>query len=136
MDLNNLTIFRMMGEKMSWDTQRQAILSRNISNADTPQYQAEDLVPYDFKSQNDRQAVLPMLTSNAAHITNVVDGGSPSFRSVEDHPAYETKPDHNAVSLEDQMNRMSQNNIDFQKVTNLLKAQTSLLKMALGRNGA
>ena len=35
MDLNNLKLFKLAETRMDWATQRQRILSQNISNADT-----------------------------------------------------------------------------------------------------
>lgn len=135
MDLNKLSIFKMMGDKMAWDSQRQAVLSQNIANADTPGYQAQDLAPYDFKAALRDAPQLQMLTSDPGHLGNGESGRSPFHSGVERTP-YETKPDGNAVSLEDQLNRMGQNNIDFQAVTNLLRSQIGMLKTALGRGGS
>ena len=48
-----------------------------------------------------------------------------------DKTPYETKPDGNAVVVEDQMLKMSQSSQDYTMVTNLYKKNVSLLKLVI-----
>jgi len=48
MDLNEIPLFRALGQRMSWLTRRQEVLAQNIANADTPGYVPRDLDPLDF----------------------------------------------------------------------------------------
>jgi flagellar basal-body rod protein FlgB len=41
-------LFQLISARMSWLSQRQAVLSQNIANADTPDYRPKDLRVADF----------------------------------------------------------------------------------------
>ena len=49
MDLNKLTLFRLMKGQMGWLSRRQEVLAQNVANADTPGYKPRDLAPLDFE---------------------------------------------------------------------------------------
>ncbi|MDZ5648184.1 flagellar basal body rod protein FlgB [Nitrospirillum sp. BR 11828] len=132
MDLNRLGIFKLMSDKMAWDNQRQEVLAQNVSNSDTPNYQARDLVPFDFKNQLREAGKLELVATDPAHLASSGTGAG-GFRAAKDRTAYETSPTGNAVVLEDQMTKIGQNAIDFQALTNLYRKQIGMLKMALGK---
>jgi flagellar basal-body rod protein FlgB len=43
-----VALFQLMSARLSWLSQRQGVLSQNIANADTPEYQPKDLRSADF----------------------------------------------------------------------------------------
>lgn len=142
MDLSNLGLFRLMQRKMNWLTQRQEVLSENVANADSPNYRARDVVPFDFKSavrDINRVKKLGLAETQPAHITN--GGGGPDHashwlvRDIKDRKAYETSPSRNGVVLEDQMSKVTQTATDYQMITNLYRKQVNLIKTAIGRSG-
>jgi flagellar basal-body rod protein FlgB len=135
MDLNRLGIFKLMSDKMAWDNQRQEVLAQNVSNSDTPNYQAQDLVPFDFKHQLREAGHLELASTDPAHLS-ASSTGAGGYRAAKDRTAYETSPTGNAVVLEDQMTKIGQNAIDFQALTNLYRKQIGMLKMALGKGSS
>ena len=48
MTTQSIALFKAIGAKMEYLSQRQNIISQNIANADTPGYQPKDLKPVDF----------------------------------------------------------------------------------------
>lgn len=142
MDLSNLGLFRLMQRKMNWLTQRQEVLSENVANADSPNYRARDVVPFDFKSavrDINRVKKLGLAETQPGHITNggssVVDHASAWLvRENKDRKAYETSPSRNGVVLEDQMAKVTQTASDYQMITNLYRKQVNLIKTAIGRS--
>lgn len=48
MSIQNVPLFKAIGAKMQYLDKRQAVLSQNIANADTPNYQPKDLTKVDF----------------------------------------------------------------------------------------
>src|SRR5438552_17989275 len=86
---------------MQWHQQRQRLLAENISNADTPNYQARDLVrPTAQTLVTGAQPGLTMARTSAAHIGPA--GGDATF-AAERRGGGETRPAGNAVSLDDEM---------------------------------
>jgi flagellar basal-body rod protein FlgB len=41
----------MISRRMDWLSQRQTVLSQNVANADTPNYQPRDLKTLDFRAE-------------------------------------------------------------------------------------
>ena len=48
-ELSSLGLFQAVKKRLNWLGQRQEVLAQNIANADTPNYRASDLKPYNFR---------------------------------------------------------------------------------------
>jgi flagellar basal-body rod protein FlgB len=133
MDLSHIPLFAAITKRMGWLGERQAMLAQNVANADTPGYVAKDLPPPDFtKLLAGAAHRLTMATTQPGHIVPVSAAGS--FQAVSDR-AGERSPDGNAVSLEQQMMKISDTANDYALTTSLYKKQISMLQMVLGRSG-
>ena len=122
----------MMKAKMGYHAERQDQLSRNVANIDTPGYKARDLRPLDFE----RMAMiesrrLNVRATNSGHITDTKKDVE-DFRSDKSRETYETTPVENNIVLEEQMMKVAENQMEYQKVTNLYSKTTSLFKTAIG----
>jgi flagellar basal-body rod protein FlgB len=133
MDMNNLGLFRLLNKKMDWLGQRQEVLAENVANADTPKYRPNDLANFDFKTALAEPHHLRAATTHPAHQAAPQAGEGPGKLAKTKRP-YETKPDGNAVIVEEQMLKVSQTVADYNTVTNLYRKNVALLKMALGRS--
>jgi len=130
MDLKDSGLFRLMSDKMAWHNQRQEVLSKNISNADTPDYRPNDLVAFDFKKQLRASTQMQLAGATSGHLKGTIpDKGA--FRGEEERSPYETAPDGNSVVLEEQMMKVGENSMEYQTVTNLYRKQVGLLKTAI-----
>jgi len=132
MDLASFDIFKGIAAKMAWLTQRQNVIAQNIANADTPDYQAKDLKPLDFKST--LEASLKPTTTNPLHLAGT--HGEGDARVVKEDKPYEVTPSGNTVSIEEQMQKASQTGIDYQMITTLYQKNIGLIKTALDRGGS
>lgn len=130
MDLKDSGIFRLMSDKMAWHNQRQEVLSKNISNADTPQFRPHDLVEFDFKKQLRNSARMQLAGSEPGHLAGTIPDKS-GFKDGEERSPYETAPAGNAVILEEQMMKVGENAMGYQTVTNLYRKQVGMLKTAM-----
>jgi flagellar basal-body rod protein FlgB len=129
MGISDIPIFSMLRTRMQWHQQRQQILSENVANADTPQYRPQDLAEPKFELSAPGTAPLQMTRTNVAHLAGF--GDAASFRG--DHNQYQVRPAGNAVSLEDEMLKIAQNNMDYQAATQLYSRSLGLIKTALGK---
>ncbi|WP_029008869.1 flagellar basal body rod protein FlgB [Azospirillum halopraeferens] len=134
MDLNNLALYKLLTRKMDWQTQRQEVLARNIANADTPDFKPQDLKPFTFRDALADSRRLKASTTAANHLQGTVPVGGLNKEQRVRAP-YETAPDGNAVVIEEQVMKVSQNAMDYQTMVNLYRKQITMLKMALGRAG-
>lgn len=117
-------------EKMRFLSQRQAIISKNIANADTPGFKALDLSAPQGK--NSGSGSLKLATTSPKHLTGN-NGSSSNFKVFRQKTAYETAPNGNNVSIEEQTTKLAGNNIEHQTTKSALKKISNLMSMAIGQ---
>lgn len=124
-------LFAAMAKRMDWLGQRQRVLARNVSNADTPGFRPHDLTEGSFERLLSGQAapVEPVATQ-ARHMagTAVRDG---SARSQAQGDPYETAPTGNAVVLEEQLIKVSKTQGAYQLMTNLYRKHMEMFRIAV-----
>ena len=134
MAINDLPTLSMLRTKMQWHQERQRVLSENVSNSDTPNFKPRDLVEPKFGPGGvagpGSLGSLAMMRTSGSHIAP--PGADQSFaenRKV----GFETRPAGNAVNLEDEMLKVSANQMDYAAVTSLYSKSLHLLKTAIGK---
>jgi flagellar basal-body rod protein FlgB len=141
MAIGDLPIFSMMKQRLHWLTERQQVLAQNVANANTPGYQAKDLKELDFGAMVEATGsrLAPVATS-AGHIGSPVAGagmgsvlGHARGGDVVKQPDFETSPTGNSVTLEDEMVKVAQTQMDYEAVTTLYTKSMGLIRMAVGR---
>jgi flagellar basal-body rod protein FlgB len=116
---------------MQWHQQRQRVLAENVANADTPNFQPRDLVRPTAKALvAGTQTGMTLARTNAGHIAAA--GGDVTFQ-LDRKSSSETRPAGNAVSLDDEMLKVAQNQMDYQAATSLYTRSLGLIKTALGK---
>lgn len=130
MQIGGLSLFQALSEKMRWHQARQALLAENVANSETPGFVGRDLKPFTFDPEMKSTADVSMASVGPGAIPFASDTGS-SFGT--DSAGYEVNPAGTAVTLEDEMMKVSQNDIDYQTVTALYTRSIRLIRTALGR---
>jgi flagellar basal-body rod protein FlgB len=128
-------LFQLLSARLGWLGQRQATLSQNIANADTPDYRPRDLRAADFARlvrafEHPAQHVALAQTAPGHR-----SGGPQAGIGLSAHhapTAYETAPDGNAVILEEQMAKATETALDFQLTSNLYRKYLGMIRIALG----
>ena len=134
MDLPEVPLMAMLRTRMTWLHQRQDVLSQNVANADTPGFVARDLKPLDFQQEMQSAAqsrIAGLTVTNPRHIAAKTSANS-DF-DVTDTPDVEANPNGNAVSLEQEMIKVSDTQMQFQAAANLYGKAMSLMKTAIGQ---
>lgn len=130
MDYNSLTLFHGLAERLKFIAERQNVLAQNIANANTPGYIARDLKPVDFANVlAHHEATLSLAVTQPGHIRPTLHG---SFEEVKKKKSFETTINGNNVVMEEQMQKLAQNDGDFQETSALYKKMTGLVKLATG----
>ncbi len=134
MDLTKLDVFRMAKQKMGWITERQAVIARNIANADSPRYRAKDLKPLNFARMLDATPQMRVARTTSGHIPGAADRSD--FRTVRERKGdvYEVNPNGNTVVMEEQLMKVSESSMQYQLATNIYNKNLSMLKTAVGQN--
>ena len=132
MNLPELPLLSILRTRMNWLHQRQDVLSQNVANADTPGYVAHDLKPLNFQdalsgavSHGNRLAV-----TDPRHIAMTPSSAS-RFGDLAT-PDVESNPNGNAVSLEQEMIKVSETQAQFQAAAGLYAKAMTLMKTAIG----
>ncbi|MGF6307653.1 flagellar basal-body rod protein FlgB [Bradyrhizobium sp. i1.8.4] len=135
MSMNDLPILSALRSKMQWHQERQRVLAENISNSDTPNFRPRDLVEPKFDRAGTTVGggigTLPMMQTSATHMA--ASGAPDAFDNDRGKSGFQTRPAGNAVNLEDQMLKVSANQMDYAAVTSLYSKSLHLLKTAIGK---
>ncbi|MGB3025335.1 flagellar basal body rod protein FlgB [Paradevosia shaoguanensis] len=134
MGLGQIPLFAAMTEKMRWHQARQNLLAQNVANAETPGYRGRDLRAFDFEDHMANQSTAEVTTAatNPKHIS-VSSGSGDGFQSRRLN-SFEITPEGNGVTLEDEMMKVTGNQMDYQAVTTLYTRSVRLLRTALGKS--
>jgi flagellar basal-body rod protein FlgB len=132
----DISLFQAMGSKMKYLNHRQRIISQNIANSDTPNYQPSDLTKVDFgrvlkKVTGDNS--IQMASTNANHMP-ALDQVS-AARVEKQRETYEVAPDKNGVVLEEQLIKSNDVQMDYNLMINLYRQNVDLIRTSLGRRG-
>jgi flagellar basal-body rod protein FlgB len=130
MQIGGLSLFQALSDKMRWHQERQGVLAENIANADTPGYVERDLKAFSFGDEMTSVASLTMSATSPTHMSATSGGGLFGSSSA----PFEITPSGNGVTLEDEMMKVSGNDMDYQAVTTLYTRSMRLLKIAIGRS--
>lgn len=133
MSVGQLSIFDALKQKMHWHQARQSLLSENVANAETPGYRGQDLKPFEFEGhmRENSTASVRMTATRPNHIS-ATSRSSNGFEPRELN-SFEITPDGNGVVLEDEMMKVTTNQMDYQAATTLYTRSMKLLRTAIGR---
>lgn len=128
-----LPLFTALTEKMRWHETRQALLAENVANAETPGYRGRDLAAFGFEQhmRNQSLAKVATRTTNVRHIA--IAGTDADGFGARRMNSFEITPEGNGVTLEDEMMKVTGNQMDYQAVTSIYSRSVKLIRTALGR---
>ena len=139
MNFSTLPVMSMMTRKLSWLSNRTELLAENISNADTPGYQARDLKPVSFRDLVEREDGGGAKTSGrlrpvVTQVGHMQSSRPPQPFRAEDAPdEFATKINGNDVGVEQQLMQLGETQGDYQLTLNLYRKQLDMLRLAIGR---
>jgi flagellar basal-body rod protein FlgB len=141
--LSGIDLFQVAGDRMRYLTERQTLIARNIANADTPGYKAQDLAPFAPVTGPSKAAPAGGATLVAGGATLVLAQTNPSHLQVEPDAADGDqavaadaeyggeKPDGNTVSVEDQMIKSADVSNAFAMASAVYAKSISIMKIAV-----
>jgi flagellar basal-body rod protein FlgB len=132
MAISDLPILNMLRTRMQWHQERQRLLAENVANADTPDFRPRDLAPPEFDRALPPSAAVALARTDAAHLGSAGAAGSGQFK-LQRSARYEVRPAGNAVNLEDEMQKIASNQMDYQAATTLYSRSLGLLKLAVSK---
>jgi flagellar basal-body rod protein FlgB len=134
MAINDLPGLSALRTRMQWHQERQRVLAENVANSDTPNFKPRDLVEPKFNNlganASGATGSLQMASTSASHIAPA--GATNNFEQ-NGKVGFETRPAGNAVNLEDEMLKVSSNQMDYAAVASLYTRSLHMLKTAIGK---
>lgn len=131
MSISDLPVLNLLKTRMKWHQARQQVLAQNIANSDTPGFAPTDLKAPSSRAPQSTRTFSGMAVTNAAHITGATQAGQGRF-ATNQASGWETTPAGNSVVLEEQMMKVTQNQMDYQTATALYSRSLALIKSAIG----
>ncbi len=131
MDMFDLSIANIAKNKLSYLSERQKVIATNIANANTPNYQAQDVEEPDFAAMvsSNLPNNLTMNVTNPRHIASApVQGGR--FKVYTPQPDTALTIDGNGVSLENQLNEASKVKSEHERVLTIYNKYKTMLQTA------
>jgi len=131
MDVGQIPLFQLLTGRMSWLAARQSVLAENVANADTPNFVARDMTPVDFEEMVSKaNSGTAMIKTNIRHIAIHTSASAPFTQG--DAVGEGGTPSGNVVSLEQEMIKLSDTQIQYQTATNLYQKAVNMFRTALG----
>jgi flagellar basal-body rod protein FlgB len=126
-------ILDLLSARQGWLAARQAVLAQNIANADTPHWQARDVVPFSRMLDGLASAVSPLAlaATDGRHLEGEARAAGQAVpdRAVS---SYEVTPTGNGVVIDEQMEKLAATEVDHRLATDLYKRYVAMLRTALG----
>jgi flagellar basal-body rod protein FlgB len=133
MAINDLPVLSALRTRMQWHQERQRVLSENVSNSDTPNFKPRDLVEPKFDSTGASAASVGALAITRTSVSHIAPSGDSQSFDQNRRAGFQTRPAGNAVSLEEEMLKVSNNQMDYAAATSLYSKSLHLLKTAIGK---
>jgi flagellar basal-body rod protein FlgB len=121
-------IFGIHEQALLLHGQRLGVLATNIANVDTPNYKARDIDFSAVLSHTDA-AVLPMETTNAAHIQ--LSNDQMTAADLKYRNPYQASLDGNTVEMPVEQAAFSENNVRYQASLQFINNTISELTLAI-----
>ena len=134
MSISDLPVLSALRTRMQWHQERQRVLAENVANSDTPNFKPRDLVEPKFDAERRQRRRRDGIAGDDAHQRQPYRAsGAPDSFDQNRKAGFETRPAGNAVNLEDEMLKVSANQMDYAAVTSLYSRSLHLLKTAIGK---
>ena len=130
MALSDIPIFSMLRTRMQWHQERQRVLADNVANSDTPAFRPRDLVEPKFDLALPAAPTITLTRTDSSHQASPEADSTAFARTTS---GFQIRPAGNAVSLEDEMMKIADNQMDFQTVSALYSKGLGLIKLAVGK---
>ena len=145
MNLDEIPLFSMLKNRLTYLGDRQKVIATNIANSDTPGYAPRDLKPFAVDLQGAMATgAIPMAPVAGSTMRGPVIGGpamtspthlmpkktSVSTNKPKDSPDNEITLDGNGVVLEEQSMKLIEARMDYEAAISFYQKSLSLLRLA------
>jgi flagellar basal-body rod protein FlgB len=128
---------RLQMESLNQRQTRSEVITANVANAETPGYRA---LGYDFEEQlqalDNKDEPFPMMVSDPRHYRNeFTEADGTIYPDVYVVPSESVGQDGNTVDVDAEMAKLSENQLLYQTVTELLNRKIGTTRYAITSGG-
>jgi flagellar basal-body rod protein FlgB len=121
-------LFQLSMEKAGWVFARQAVISANVANANSPGYKAQDVRPF---SEALEGSAISQSVSSPLHIASASVSSSAGVGTVEEAP-WETFVSGQNVNLEQEMIKAADVSAEYRLNTSIIRTFHSMFMTVAG----
>lgn len=125
MTMTDLPLVSALKTRMHWHQTRQKVLAENVANVNTPGFRPMDLTAPGAAGGG--AGALAMTQTSPLHLTAAGGFGGDPTRDGQ----VETRPSGNAVSIEDEMLKVADNQAEYQLAASLYQKSLAMLRTAV-----
>lgn len=125
----NLEVFRMSNAMAKHAGARQNVIARNMANADTPDYVARDIAPFQIGSETNTPAFSQAATRER-HLNGTTGAGG---YDIFERAGALSDPNGNAVSVESEMLHAVDTKRQHDRAVTIYKSALTILRTAVRR---
>ena len=123
------SIFTLATQHLEWLSNRQAVVARNVANANTPGYRAQDVQPFSSLVENGgNTGTFSLSTTDPAHMS--ADAHSDAATRAVEGNSWEITHSGNSVTLEQELIKASDIHRSYSLDTALTRSFHQMLNMA------
>ena len=127
--LDRIELFRVAAAMAAHAGTRQAVVAQNIANADTPGYQASDVVPF-AELMKQESAGFDARATRVGHLIGTPSAARPEIVEADGAMA---NPNGNNVALEDEMLKAVDVKRQHDRALAIYRSGLTVLRTSLGR---
>lgn len=136
----NRTLFdntvNALGLALNFRMMNQEVISSNIANIDTPGYKGKKLEFEDqLKTALDMDGQSSLKTSNEKHFATAAGGLKDVRGNIFFDPRMSIRNDLNSVDIDNEMKKLSENQLYFDAASQIISKKLALLKYAINEGG-
>ena len=128
--LEKIELFQMAQAMAAHAGTRQAVVSQNIANADTPGFQPRDVTPFADLVGDEQGQIAPRAT-RAGHLHGSTSSASPAIIESRDG---DKNPNENGVILEEEMLKAVEVKRQHDRALAIYRSGLTILRSSLGRS--
>ena len=137
MTLDDIPLFSALRGRLGYLTQREAVISQNVANSDTPGFRPTDLAPFKLPD-NGIGGALQMAQTNPGDL--VGHGGSRGSGAAQTwqaqvSPDSETRLDGNQVVLEEEMMKLTDARMSYSTAIGFYEKSMQMIQLAIKAPG-
>ncbi|MCR5879079.1 flagellar basal body rod protein FlgB [Phenylobacterium sp. J367] len=136
MDIGDIPLFSMLRGRLSYLSERQKLIAQNVANSDTPGFRPKDLKQFAYNAPARapagglRPAGVQAVTQPGHMVSSSASSAASRGFQETKSEVIETTLDGNAVSLEEEMLKMSEARMSYDAAIGFYQKSMNLLRMA------